>query len=799
MKFQKLIAGFLALAIAQTAAAIPLESGVIANENVSFGIGGGTTDDDDDNLLFTYVKLADGTYSIVSYTDKTSSTTDLTLPSYSANGIKVTQIRPEAFKGNTLLTSVTIPDTITVIGDNAFNGCTNLASVSIPDSVMTIGNDAFLNTAMINNQTGLKYADDWLVECDSITGSTLEIKDGTKGIANNAFPINMSVTTVTLPDGLLSIGESNFSSLFFMNSVNLPDSLVNIGDYAFSGSKISGNVTLPTTLKTIGKEAFKGCTGITSLTVQGNSLTIGSSAFKDCTGITSLTLSSGISSIGQYAFSGCSSVANAITIPGTVSSISDYAFSGCSVTSVNISSGVTSIGANAFEGCSAMTSVSIPDTVTSLGEKSFSSCTSLSSVTIPSSVTSIGNYSFLSCNALKSVNVNSGNANYSSIDGVLLNKAGTTIICYPASKTDLIYTVPDSVTTIGDYAFYNCTLNTLKMGVNVTGVAEGAFYCCYNLADVYYSGTESQWNAINIVSTNNNPFTSAEVHYNYGSTSLPPELSLQSHTDTSVTLFWTKVDGEDGYIIERQNGSNWSQVAKITDASTETYTVSGLSAATDYTFRICSYIGDVKSDYTTFTTSTHKYVVTTTAATCTTDGKTEKKCSVCDDTVTTTIPATGHSWGNTVYTWNDDKVCIASHTCTKDTSHTELISGMKSSQQSKAPTCTEMGETTYTAQFTVNWATTQTKVYTDIPATGHDWNTAVYSWSADGKSCTATHTCKTNSSHSETANATITSSASKAPTCTAKGTTTYTATFNVDWATTQTKTVTDIAEKHLEQ
>ena len=174
----------------------------------------------------------------------------------------------------------------------------------------------------------------------------------------------------------------------------------------------------------------------------------------------------------------------------SVTSIGDYAFTVCTgLTSVTIPNSVTSIGYAAFYGCSGLTSLTIPNSVTSIGVFAFYYCTGLTSVTIPNSVTTIGYDAFAECSGLTSINVASDNSNYCSVDGVLFNKDKTTLIQYPGGKQGA-YTIPNSVTTIGYYAFYYCTgLTSVTIGNSVTSIGEWAFYSCIGLTSVTIPGS----------------------------------------------------------------------------------------------------------------------------------------------------------------------------------------------------------------------------------------------------------------------------------------------------------------------
>ena len=181
-----------------------------------------------------------------------------------------------------------------------------------------------------------------------------------------------------------------------------------------------------------------------------------------------------------------------IVIPSTspagdsVTSIGDYAFYYCdSLTSITIPDSVTSIGDYAFENCDSLTSITIPDSVTSIGDDAFSRCSSLTSITIGNSVTSIGDDALYWCISLTEINVNANNANYSSIDGNLYSKDKTTLIQYAIGKTATSFVIPNSVTSIGDYAFYYCdSLTSITIPDSVTSIGDYAFYHCSSLTSI---------------------------------------------------------------------------------------------------------------------------------------------------------------------------------------------------------------------------------------------------------------------------------------------------------------------------
>lgn len=192
-----------------------------------------------------------------------------------------------------------------------------------------------------------------------------------------------------------------------------------------------------------------------------------------------------VTSIGDEAFFNCSNLTS-VTIPNSVVSIGDGAFWYCKgLKDITISDSITSISNSAFSLCERLESVTIPDSVTSIGSGAFEECTSLTNITIPNGVTSIGDSAFSGCKILTSINVSENNGVYSSSDGILFNKDQTELICYPAGKQDTLYNIPNSVTSIDDFAFSGCErLTSITIPDSVTSIGYSAFFSCTSLTSV---------------------------------------------------------------------------------------------------------------------------------------------------------------------------------------------------------------------------------------------------------------------------------------------------------------------------
>ena len=300
------------------------------------------------------------------------------------------------------------------------------------------------------------------------------------------------LTSVTIGNSVTSIGKYAFINCSSLSSVTIPNSVTSIGNGTFSGCNSLTSVTIPNSVTSIGNCAFWGCGSLTSFSFPNSVTSIGDSTLYNCSSLTSVTIPNSITSIGVYAFYLCSSLSS-VTIPNSITSIGSSAFEGCSgLTSVTIPNSVTSIGYSAFEGCSSLTSVTIPNSVTSIGNYAFNGCNSLTSVTIGNSVTSIGNCAFSGCSSLTATYYTGTIAQWCAI---IFGYGGANPISYSHNiyvnntlVNDLI--IPNSVTSIGQYAFYSCnSLSSVTIPSSVTLIGSSAFSGCNGLTSVTIPNT----------------------------------------------------------------------------------------------------------------------------------------------------------------------------------------------------------------------------------------------------------------------------------------------------------------------
>ena len=317
----------------------------------------------------------------------------------------------------------------------------------------------------IKDEFGVKYSKDWkrLLKAPYGLKGGYSIRKGVKVIGNSAFGWCTSLTSINIPNSVTNIGNWAFNFCSSLISINISNSVKNIGNGAFSGCKSLPKINIPSSVVNMNGNPFCDWNG--DLHNESKAFVYEHQVLfnKDKT-----TLIAYRSKEKSY------------IIPNSVTNIGDSAFSECkSLTSIKIPNSVTNIGNDVFWGCSSLTSINIPDNVTNIGDSAFGCCRSLSNINIPSSVVNINGNPFCNWNG----DLHNESKAFIYEHQVLFNKDKTTLIAYRSKEKS--YIIPNSVTNIGDNAFWGCSsLTSINIPDSVTNIGDEAFSWCESLTKI---------------------------------------------------------------------------------------------------------------------------------------------------------------------------------------------------------------------------------------------------------------------------------------------------------------------------
>lgn len=492
--------------------------------------------------------------------------------------------------------TVNIENGVTSIGSYTFYACRNLKSITIPDSVTGIGEEAFESTAYYEDdskwENGVLYIGNHLIKAENdelkqAGISNYTVNSGTKTIADSAFS-SCGVTSITVPDSVTSIGRFAFYFCDELVNITLPDSVTSIGDNAFyatylynewygnseqcnvlyighhlikadewalnqaiSKNNISSDYVVKSVTKTIADNAFEGCESLTGITLPDSVASIGNCAFEKCSSLTDITIPKSVRSIGDYVFQTCVDLTDISVDPANTAYCDEdgvlYNKEKTKImrfptknkkwkTSFIIPNSVTSIADGAFERCWNLTDIAIPDSVKSIGNSAFESCEKLTSITIPDSVTGIGDSALLGCSSLIKV------------------------------------IIPDGVTEIGYRTFYNCSdLTSVTIPNSVQIVDKEAFEKCTNLKTVNYIGSEADWENVTGSGKNNlknvNHLSGISAKRSEDRKIVVKPINIENGKNVILALY----DGDK--LVEMQQSSDYGEDNReITFTTTKDYT-----------------------------------------------------------------------------------------------------------------------------------------------------------------------------------------------------------------------------------
>ena len=422
----------------------------------------------------------------------------------------VTAIADYAFIECSSLIEVTIPNSVISIGHAAFRDCSSLIEVTVPNSVTFIDNEAFSGCIVLTEITNHASVPQ-PIEANVFTG--VDISQITLRVpacylnsylAADVWKDFGAFEAIKPCETIIAGGDVTETITWTLcdDGVLIICGTGEMPDYGYDNSpwnehrKLITTVVIGNGVTSIGNNAFSSCSNLSEVIIPNSVITIGVSAFSYTQSLIEVTIPNSVTAIGAFAFFQCSSL-SAINVNeenNQYSSVNGVLFNKDQTTLIQFPNGKHG-------------EYTLPGSVITIERYAFPWSTHLTEVTIPNSVTFIEINSFYYCDNLTAINVNEDNSQYSSINGVLFNKDQTTLIQYPGGKHG-VYTIPDGVTSIGDYAFFSCrNLNEVFIPNSVTSIGNSSYSFCSSLTSVTV-----QWiNPISMVSIDEQAFLSVNV------------------------------------------------------------------------------------------------------------------------------------------------------------------------------------------------------------------------------------------------------------------------------------------------
>ena len=426
----------------------------------------------------------------------------------------LTVIPAKAFRGVSKLVKLTMSDDVTGIGDSAFSNCYLLKDFGWPSQLTTVGISAFTGCRLLQN---FDFSGTKLVSIgkeafyQAYEARTLKFPATLQSLGAQAFG-NMNynktayITEVALPAALTDLAKNAFNKVSGLKALNVEEGnpvyvstdgvvlLRETGEiYIWPAANEITEFTIPETMTVIPAKMFQNNGSIKKLYIPATVTRVGANAFTG-SALEEVYFEDSVSGlvIENAAFQNCKSLKK-LVLPYGLTTAGTNAFSGTGLEELTIPDTVTSLGANVFSSNASLKRVKLSAAMTAIPDRGFTDCSALEEITFPASITNWGagtsTSAFIGCSSLKNVYVDSRSFSYKSVDGVLYDYSGKTLVYYPQGRTAEKFVIPEGTIRVGAHAFRgNTSLKKVVYPSTLVRIGNHAFFGCTNLKDYYFTG-----------------------------------------------------------------------------------------------------------------------------------------------------------------------------------------------------------------------------------------------------------------------------------------------------------------------